>query len=76
LPTLRSTFLAPRRERPLSWLLSGAADALVAAAGLAEGLEWQYLVCPLVTMLTQIAVAVLAMRRARRPAKCACNSVA
>lgn len=66
-PTLVSTWRAPGRERPLSWLLSAGADMLVALAVLAEGLEWQYLVYPLVTLTTQVGIAVLAMPGLRSP---------
>ena len=61
-PTLRTTFALPGRERPLSWLLSAGSDALVAGTVLAEGLEWQYLAYPVVTMLTQLAIAVSTTR--------------
>ena len=61
-PIVRTTWADPCREHPWPWLLSAASDGLVAAAVLAEGLGWQYLAYPVVTLATQLPVAALALR--------------
>ena len=60
-PVIRTTYQDSRRERAGPWLLSALGDAFLAAAAVAEGLDWQYLVYPLVALSTQLPVAVLAL---------------
>ena len=53
-----------RRAAPdVLWFIAAGSDLAVAAAVLAEGLEWQYLVYPIVTMLSQLALGILALGR-------------
>lgn len=61
-PALRSTFANPRNERPLAWFVGAGSHGLMALATLAEGLAWPFLVYPALSLATELAVGLLALR--------------
>ena len=60
-PTLRSTCLDPRRERPGPWFLWSLSYGLMAFAVMAEGLPWPHLAYPVLTQAANLAIGVMAL---------------